>query len=56
VRVQLALAGLEIRLGAQGGSRLSFSFVVQESDAAEAVRRLHECLLESRDAALPTAV
>jgi aspartokinase len=56
VRVQLALAGLEIRLLAQGASRLSFSFVVQESDAAEAVPRLHECLLESRDAALPTAV
>jgi aspartate kinase len=56
VRVQLALAGLEIRLIAQGASRWSFSFVVQESDAAEAVRRLHDSLLESREAALPTAV
>ena len=56
VRVQLALAGLEIRLIAQGASRWAFSFIVQERDAAEAVRRLHESLLENRDAALAAAV
>ena len=55
-RVQLALAGLDVRLVAQAASRWSFSFLVQERDAAEAVRRLHESLLENRERALLTAV
>jgi aspartate kinase len=55
-RVQLALAGLDVRLVAQAPSRWSFSFLVQERDAAEAVRRLHESLLENHERALLTAV
>jgi hypothetical protein len=47
-----ALAGLEIRLIAQGASRWTFSFVVQENNAAEALKRL----LENREAALLTAI
>jgi aspartokinase len=35
------LEGLNVRLIAQGASRWSFSVVVEEKDAAEAVRRLH---------------
>jgi aspartate kinase len=50
-RVFVALEGLKVRLIAQGASRCSFSFVVQEKDAAEAVRRLHESLLENQKAA-----
>ncbi len=46
-QVFAALEGLEVRLIAQGASRWSFSFVVEEKDAAEAVRRLHESLLEA---------
>jgi aspartate kinase len=46
-KVFAALDGLEIRLIAQGASRWSFSFVVEEKDAAEAVRRLHVTLLEA---------
>lgn len=40
-KVFSALEGLNVRLIAQGASPWSFSVVVEEKDAAEAVRRLH---------------
>ena len=40
-----ALEGFNVRLIAQGASRWSFSFVVEEQDAPEAVRRLHQELI-----------
>ncbi len=46
-QVFAALDGLEVRLISQGASRWSFSFVMEEKDAAEAVRRLHVALLEA---------
>lgn len=42
-----ALDGLPVRLISQGASRWSFSLVVEEKDAAEAVKRLHRGLLEA---------
>ncbi len=51
-QVFAALEGLDVRLIAQGASRWSFSFVVEERDAAEAVRRLHLALLEPQRQAL----
>ena len=50
-RVFVALEGLKIRLIAQGTSRWSFSFVVEETDAAEPVRGLHQGLLENQEPA-----
>ena len=44
-----ALQGLEVKLVAQGASRWSVSLVVNERDAAEAVRRLHEELLQPKE-------
>jgi aspartate kinase len=52
-RVFAALDGLDVRLISQGASRWSFSFVVEEKDAAEAVRRLHVALLEAEPTAAP---
>ena len=49
------LGGLEIRLIAQGTSRWSFSFVVEETDAVEAARPLHEGLLENHETAAVVA-
>lgn len=46
-----ALSGLDVRLTSQGASRWSFSVVVNEADASEAVRRLHESLLEGNETA-----
>jgi aspartate kinase len=46
-QVFAALQGLDVCLIAQGASRWSFSFVVEEKDAAEAVRRLHQGLIEA---------
>ncbi len=46
-QVFVALDGLDVRLMAQGASRRSLSLVVEEKDAAEAVRRLHVSLLEA---------
>jgi aspartate kinase len=43
-----ALEGLQVRPIAHGASNLSLSFVVAENDAAEAVRHLHEQLLQCR--------
>jgi aspartate kinase len=37
----LADAGINVRLISQGASEISLSFVIQESDTVEAVRRLH---------------
>ena len=37
----LAEAGINVRLISQGASEISLSFVIQESDTAEAIRRLH---------------
>lgn len=37
----LAEAGINVRLISQGASEISLSFVIQESDTTEAVRRLH---------------
>jgi len=48
-RVFAALEGLRVRLFTQGASRLSVSFVVDEGDAAEAVRRLHREVLEQQE-------
>ncbi len=45
-----ALDGLEVRLVAQGASRCSVIVVVSENEAAEAVRRLHEQVLEQKTA------
>jgi aspartate kinase len=46
-QVFASLDGLDVRLISQGASRRSFSFVVEEKDAAEAVRRLHVSLMEA---------
>jgi len=45
-QVFLALGGIEIWLASPSASRRSFSFVISEKDVPEAVRRLHESLLE----------
>ena len=42
------LSDLQVRPIAHGASNLSLSFVVAENDAAEAVRCLHEQLLQCR--------
>lgn len=45
-----ALVGLDVRLIAHGASRCSASYLVDESDAVEAVRRLHEEVLAEDEA------
>jgi aspartate kinase len=49
-QVFAALEGLDVRLVAQGASRWSVTVVVSENEAAEAVRRLHEQVLEQKTA------
>jgi aspartate kinase len=45
-----ALEGLDVRLVAQGASRWSLTVVVTEGDVSEAVRRLHEQVLDQKNA------
>jgi aspartokinase len=41
-----------VRLAAQGASRLTMSFVLDEKDVSRAVRKLHRAVFEKQDAAV----
>jgi aspartate kinase len=43
----VAEGGINIHMISQGASEINISFVVDESDVGEAVRRLHRCFFES---------
>lgn len=43
----VAEAGINVHMISQGASEINISFVVEESDVPEAVRRLHKCFFET---------
>ena len=45
-RIFTAVRGINIEVISQGASEINVTFVVREEDSAEAVRRLHEALIE----------
>ena len=47
-----ALADVPVRLSAQGASRLTLSFVLDEKDVPSAVKKLHRAVFEKQDAAV----
>lgn len=47
-----ALSDVPVRLSAQGASRLTLSFVLDEKDVTSAVRKLHRAVFEQKDAAV----
>jgi aspartate kinase len=47
-----ALADVPVRLSAQGASRLTLSFVLDEKDVTAAVKKLHRAVFEKQDAAV----
>jgi aspartate kinase len=47
-----ALSDVPVRLAAQGASRLTMSFVLDEKDVSRAVRKLHRAVFEKQDAAV----
>jgi aspartate kinase len=50
--VYSALSDVPVRLSAQGASRLTLSFVLDEKDVNAAVRKLHRAVFEKQDAAV----
>jgi aspartate kinase len=51
----VAEGGINIHMISQGASEINISFVVEESDVGETIRRLHRCLFENEGSHRPSA-
>jgi aspartate kinase len=48
-RVFSAISDINVRMISQGASEINITFVIDEADVPEAVRRLHECFFTELD-------
>jgi aspartate kinase len=51
----VAEGGINIHMISQGASEINISFVVEESDVGETIRRLHQCFFENEGSHQPSA-